>query len=827
MSTYKGTSKPVSDICTIIVPASLLNDYRSATGWNLCWQQIVPDNAITEVTTEVTARDDDSGLMIAVGSEEALSYITDLTLSGSINGYDIMIMRNKMPNLHYLDLTNTTIVANPYEYYAGFHSENNRIGNNAFREKDNLREVILPNSITSIGEAVFYHCSYLKKVKLYEGLTTIGRQAFQETLLYDITIPSGVITMGAEAFWSCKELKKVSLPSSLTAIPSNFFRLCNKLEEINFPEQLRSIGEYAFLSCTSLSKISLNTLLRTIDSRAFYNCSGLTELRIPPMVETIGDLAFSGCNNIQEIYVYIANAKDIKIDQNTFSCWNNATLHVPAFASASYYWDTQWSQFAKLEEFSEDYDAFYTKSDMHLDDATGTVTGNPDAMLYEQAGFVVDGVEQDLGDLTLVSDGTKAASVISSGELGSVKAAKVDITIRVTKNKWHFFSFPFDVPLDGITYGGDYVWRRYDGAARSRREGGWQNLAADETVLAKGRGYIFQGTVDGDLVLTVTNPEFSSEDVTTGLFTYESASTQDESWNFVGNPYTAYYNIDATSYDAPITVWTGSGYEAYRPGDDDYEFYPYQAFFVQTPAETDGISFAADACETYTESQQTLAKARALRAKAHTNPNRLLINMELWVPGDTIYTDRTRVVFNDKTALTYETACDAAKFFSEERAAEIFSLDSKGVQYAINERPMEGGEALLGFRANKGGTYTLSAGRMDVHMMLHDHLLGIDHDLAHGGYTFTAEKGIDNQRFSITVADPDITSIDEVMAKTGAVVSLDGAIALTGLADDVPVKAYTTSGILLAEGMGNGTLPVQSGTCVLRIGGLACKVLVK
>lgn len=816
------------------------------------------------MSAEVTARDDDSGLKVAIGTDEALSYITDLTLTGSINGYDLMIMRNKMPNLHYLDLTHTTIVANPYEYYSGCHTEDNRLGDRTFYNLNNLIEVKLPNTITYIGQFAFALCANLQSISIYQCVTMIDQFAFALTALKHIEIPAGVATINQGAFFNCplqsvsigeglltlndgkgpsygydnglkglgpfgncSQLETIALPSSLTRIGNNCFYGCTSLHNVEMPRQLRTIGVSAFQGCQVLENAILTPYVTSIDKDAFKNCSSLTQLYIPPMVETIGSSAFTNCNNIEDIYVYIANAKDIKIDQNTFSCWSDATLHVPAFASASYYWDTQWSQFAKLEEFSEDYETFYTKSDMHLDTETGTVTGDPDALLYEQAGLVVDGVEQDLGDLTLVSNGTKASSVIPSGQLGSVKAEKVDITIRVTKNKWHFFSFPFDVPLDGITYDGDYVWRRYDGAARSRREGGWQNLAADATVLEKGRGYIFQGTVDGDLVLTVPNPEFSSEDVETSLYTYESESTQDESWNFVGNPYTAYYNIDATSYDAPITIWTGSGYEAYRPGDDDYEFYPYQAFFVQTPADTDDITFAADACETYTESQQTLAAARARRAQARTNPNRLLVNMELWAVGDTAYMDRTRVVFNDNTAMAYETACDAAKFFSEDRAAELFSLDSKGVQYAINERPMEGGEAQLGLRTNKAGTYTLAVGRMDVHMMLHDHLLGVDHDLAHGGYTFTADKGIDNRRFSISVAGPDVTTIEEVMAQTGAAVTLDGAIALTGLADDVPVKAYTAGGVLLAEGMGNATLPVQSGICVLRIGGLACKVYVK
>ena len=76
------------------------------------------------------------------------------------------------------------------------------------------------------------------------------------------------------------------------------------------------------------------------------------------MIETIEDHAFLDCKNLKNIYVYIANAKDIKINQNTFSNWTTTHLYVPNFAFNSYYWDTQWSQFVQLEEFDDKYETF-------------------------------------------------------------------------------------------------------------------------------------------------------------------------------------------------------------------------------------------------------------------------------------------------------------------------------------------------------------------------------------------------------------------------------------------------------------------------------------
>lgn len=66
-----------------------------------------------------------------------------------------------------------------------------------------------------------------------------------------------------------------------------------------------------------------------------------------------------------------------------------------------------------------------------------------------------------------------------------------------------------------------------------------------------------------------------------------------------------------------------------------------------------------------------------------TDPNRLQVNITL---SNGENTDRTRVVFNNNAAIEYETACDASKF-STEGITQVYTMDTKVVKYAINERP--------------------------------------------------------------------------------------------------------------------------------------------
>lgn len=740
-------SSLISEDGLVIVPAEALQTYRSAENWKQFAGQIMPDNLNIQsvVTLNVTAEEDGSGLLTAAGGDDALAFIKDLTLKGTINSYDILMIRNRMPRLHCLDLTDVDIIANPYEYYTDSHTEKNRLGRNAFRELNKLCRVVLPKSIDYVGDNAFYHCENLTSVKMYKGVNTIDNNVFAECHnLVDVELAEGLLSIGSSAFRSCDNLEGITLPSTVLSIGSNVFGNCYSLKSIVLPNNITRIEWDSFWYCSNLESVTLPSKVNRIESNAFYGCSKLKELRLPPMIESIGDRAFYDCGNIKDVYVYIANSKDIRIDQNTFSCWTSATLHIPSFSYSSYYWDTQWGQFYSKVEFSETYDEFYTKNTLALNDETGVIEGDPNAVLYEQGGLVVEDVEQVLDEVELKSDGTDGASLIAT-ETGSIKAAKLTININVKAYKWHFFSFPFDIPLDSIHYDGEYVWRQYDGLARSRRQGGWQNLAAGTKVLSKGRGYIFQGTKEGSLSFTIENPDLSAKNESTSLFTHESQDAQDANWNFVGNPYTAYYNIDESTYSAPITVWTGYGYEAYRPGDDDYQFAPYQAFFVQTPDSTDAINFSAEGRESYEEVVENRAARRVARRTQTTNPSRLFVNLEISRENEDSYIDKTRIVFNNSKSLEYEPDCDAAKFFSDERAIELYSLDSNGATYSINERPVDDGNVKLGIYVNSAGTYIINAVRMDNNVLLIDKERRVTHDFSTGGYSFMANSSTEDR----------------------------------------------------------------------------------
>lgn len=777
----------------VIVPAKALDAYRNAEGWKTFYQQIIPDDAILEAEVTAEAREGGSGLLAALGEKRA-AWTRKLTIHGTINSWDIMFIRNKMPILCKLDLSDARIVASPQEYWTGCHTEADRLGANTFRDLKKLREVRLPKVLKYIGVSAFENCSRLRNIEIPRGVNTIDDRAFYGcTGLKNVKSPEGLMSIGTSAFEG-STVETINFPGSLRAIGEKAFYECYCLKEVELPYAVRRIEPQTFANCEKLQSVILPTQLNVIEAWAFQNCDKLTELHIPPMVESIGNEAFTGCTNLKDLYVYIANANDICINMNTFSCWNTATLHVPSFGYPLYYWNTQWSQFYRMENFDEEYKSFYTKNALVLNNETGKIDGTPDAVIYENGGLVVnEDVKQNIDNIEMKSDGGGNSATVIPEKETSIQAKHAQITVNVTGNQWHFFCFPFDIPLDSIQYQGDYVWRQYDGAARSRREGGWQNLPANETTLHAGRGYIFQGTNSGELKMAVDNPEFSANDVKTGLEVHPSEKAADASWNFVGNPYTSYYNIDSLAYEAPITVWTGNGYEAYRPGDDDYSFAPYTAFFVQTPEENQELGFGAGGRQTKEGAEQQVQEAKARRARRAANPARTLINLTIAHTDaeEDSYIDRTRIVFNEQKSTGYEASCDAAKFFSAERAVEIFTTDGEGNKYAINERPVADGKVALGISCHKAGTYRLTALSMGNSLYLQDAKTGEMHSLEEP-CELMLDKGETTARFMI-LTEGAATSVKEIHAEAGK----------TGDAYDLSgrhVNVQTHKGVMVSKG---------------------------
>ena len=799
----------------VLVPEEALNAYKTADVWKDFAVQILAIGTKTDYDVKTTAQDNAPGLLQQLDKNN-LNNIVSLKVSGTINGYDIMLFRNKMDNLHHLDLSDADIVANPYEYYEGCYSEDSVLGANAFNGVKHLISIKIPKSIKRIGDYAFNSCSVRDVIFQEKQNIEIGYQAFCSSDVTNINLPIGS-KLGEWCFSGCEKIQDIILPEGLEIIP-NYCFFQSSLTSVSIPSSVKIIKNNAFCQCR-LDSVSLPGLTY-IGSYAFQLNRNLKELRVPSTLEKIEEGAFSDCG-LEKVYAY--TVLPISISQNTFSDFENISLYVPTQSVDNYYLNTQWSQFKEIHEFNEPYKYFYLDKEFTLEDKR--FDGTPDIDIKEDGGLKVDGKDnQEAGDVTIKGDGDKG----NSGTLitdGNLNAKKMRFDISVSDNKWYFFSFPFDIKLSDTKAPGEYKWKMYDGSIRADQgSGGWVNLPDNEEWLKQGKGYIFQTNKAGTLTLKVTKEKFGQLDannIMKELDVFPSGNNFDASWNFIGNPQTSYYNVNDLGYEAPITVWNGNSYEAVRPGDDDYTLHPFQAFFVQKPTASSTIEFKAEDRLTKTGSEIRAQETKARRLARGFVPSRMIINLNV---SDGSLSDKTRVVFNDKKSRNYEMDCDAAKFMTLTQAPQLYSVEGKGTKFAINERPM--GSVQLGFTAKKSGTFTISAVRMDQPMLLKDNVAGITIDLTNGDYEFTSEAGTFNKRFLLT-PNSSVTSIADVVKKTGVnILPTEEGIQINGC-NGKNVDVYNLNGAQVASSNSDGMLRLSAGIYIVKVNGMSTKVMVK
>jgi hypothetical protein len=168
--------------------------------------------------------------------------------------------------------------------------------------QDKIVSLTLPDSLTSIGDYIFYGCSSLASVDLPESLTFIGDSAFRDcSSLTAVDLPDSLISIGDSAFSGCSSLASVDLPDSLTFIGGYAFSGCSSLAAIDLPESLTSIGGAAFSGCSSLASVDLPDSLTSIRDYAFSGCSSLASVDLPNFLSSIGREAFNRCSSLASI----------------------------------------------------------------------------------------------------------------------------------------------------------------------------------------------------------------------------------------------------------------------------------------------------------------------------------------------------------------------------------------------------------------------------------------------------------------------------------------------------------------------------------------------
>lgn len=250
-----------------------------------------------------------------------------------------------------------------------------------------LTTVVLPNSITRIGEDAFVECRNLTTVIIPDSVTYIEGSTFIECGITDITIPTGVTTINTTTFRECRRLSSVTIPNGVTTIDVYAFYECPSLTGITIPSSVTSINSRAFAGATfmltsnfinnsSLDEVANNywgckvydsvvddfgvkgtnivrykgnatsvtipTGYTSIGDYAFYRYDNISAVTISETITSIGEDAFIDCDSLRSVTCFATTPPTLRYDALPDNY--NLTIYVPSGSLDAY--KTAWSAYA-------------------------------------------------------------------------------------------------------------------------------------------------------------------------------------------------------------------------------------------------------------------------------------------------------------------------------------------------------------------------------------------------------------------------------------------------------------------------------------------------
>ncbi len=209
-----------------------------------------------------------------------------------------------------------------------------------------VKTVVIPSTVTSIGDYAFQNCSELVSVTMTNNVSSIGRAAFtgckqlSDILLSDAPsegnkLPSSIKNISDGTFFSCAALESVTVPASVKKIGKYAFSQCGNLKEIYLGDEttsaandrlasqtaiadtadvaLKEIDNYAFKEASSLKYIKLPSSVTTMGLSTFESATSLVSATLSDHINSLGKATFKNCVSLDETLLDLANVKELGV----------------------------------------------------------------------------------------------------------------------------------------------------------------------------------------------------------------------------------------------------------------------------------------------------------------------------------------------------------------------------------------------------------------------------------------------------------------------------------------------------------------------------------
>ena len=359
--------------------------------------------------------------------------LRSIVFSGNL----INVGKNAFSNCNKLSIIDATITVSNIKYKI----ENGSVTISEYGNKE--KTVIIPSTIGGLP------------------VTKIASSAFKEgNNLKSIVIPNSVTNIGESAFENCNNLTSVTIPNNVKYIATGAFYGCSSLTNINIPDSITNICEYTFYDCNALTNLVISKNVTSIDNNAFGYCTNLTDIYYTGTKNEWKDIVISYGNDYLTNATIHYDCPIISLNKNKITLEVGQTYTLSATVLPKAYDKLTWKSSNKAVATVTSKGKISAKSEgtasITLKTADGKNTSckvtvvassdeNPDSISLNKSSLIVGvgetfnfSCKTDKGTsakVTYTSSKTSVATVDSNGNMKAKSAGTAIITATTNNGK--------------------------------------------------------------------------------------------------------------------------------------------------------------------------------------------------------------------------------------------------------------------------------------------------------------------------------------------------------------------------------------------------------